>query len=248
MDDSATVRAVQHAERDWLLPFLYPRGLQRSIRHGVLQRPGTRGAYWVRWRRFRKDGGAECAGRVAGEQLDHGLADMVQDTEPLKDFGPDALALADQPEQDVLGPDVVVAQLHRLAESQLEDFLGTRCKGDVTGHGRLASSDDLRDLLTHGNERDIQRLERGRGETLTFVDQAQEEVLGPDVVVVQHPRLCLGELHDATRSIGESLEQTITSDSMLVTQRPGVLGGEVETWESEETCERCGATWERGDG
>ena len=46
-------------------------------------------------------------------------------------LGGDALALADEAEEDVLGADVVVAELQRLAERQLEDLLGARGEGDV---------------------------------------------------------------------------------------------------------------------
>ena len=41
-------------------------------------------------------------------------------------LGGDALALTDEAEQDVLGADVVVAELQRLAQRQLEDLLGPR--------------------------------------------------------------------------------------------------------------------------
>ncbi len=72
------------------------------------------------------------AGGVAGQELDHGLADAVEvGAELLQHLGGDALALADQPEQDVLGADVVVAELERLAERQLEDLLGARRERDV---------------------------------------------------------------------------------------------------------------------
>jgi hypothetical protein len=45
------------------------------------------------------------AGGVAGQELDHGLADAVEvGAELLQHLRGDALALADQAEQDVLGP------------------------------------------------------------------------------------------------------------------------------------------------
>ena len=45
--------------------------------------------------------------------------------------------------------------------------------------------------------------------------QAEQDVLRADVVVVQEPRLILGEHEGASRFVGESLEQRITSDQML---------------------------------
>ena len=54
---------------------------------------------------------------VAVEQLDDLLADLVQVGAQLdQDLRGNALALADEAEQDVLGADVVVAELQRLAQ------------------------------------------------------------------------------------------------------------------------------------
>jgi hypothetical protein len=64
---------------------------------------------------------------VAGEQLDDLLAHPVQVGAELdQHLGGDALALTDEAEQDVLGADVVVAELQRLAQGQLEHLLGAR--------------------------------------------------------------------------------------------------------------------------
>jgi hypothetical protein len=39
------------------------------------------------------------------------------------------------------------------------------------------------------------------------VDQAEQDVLGSDVVVVEQARFLLGEDHDSSGSVGEALEQ-----------------------------------------
>ena len=84
---------------------------------------------------------------VARQQLDDLLADARQvGAELHEDLGGDALALTDQPEEDVLGADVVVPELQRLAERQLEDLLGPGREGDVPARGRPALADDLLDL------------------------------------------------------------------------------------------------------
>lgn len=70
------------------------------------------------------------ASRVPGEQLDDLLPHPVQVGAQLhEDLGGDALALADQAEQDVLRADVVVAELKCLTERQLQDLLGPGVKG-----------------------------------------------------------------------------------------------------------------------
>ena len=144
---------------------------------------------------------------VAGEQLDDLLAHPVEVGAELdQHLGGDALALADQAEQDVLGADVVVAELQRLAQRQLEHLLGARRERDVPGRRLLALADDLLDLLAHGLQRDAQRLQRLGGDALALVDEAEQDVLGADVVVVEHPGLFLGQDDNPTGPVGEPLE------------------------------------------
>ena len=106
----------------------------------------------------------------------------------------------------MLGADVVVAELQRLAQRQLEDLLGPGREGDVAGRRRAALADDLLDLAAHGLERDPERLERLRGDTLALVDQTEQDVLGADVVVVEQARFFLRQHHDSAGSVGESFE------------------------------------------
>ena len=122
-------------------------------------------------------------------------------------LGGDALALADEAEQDVLGADVVVAELQRLTQRQLEDLLGPRGERDVPARRRAALADDLLDLAAHGLERDAERLEGLRGDALTLVDEPEQDVLGADVVVVEEARLFLGQDDDPAGPVGEPFEQ-----------------------------------------
>jgi hypothetical protein len=143
-------------------------------------------------------------------ELEDLLADAVEVGAQLhEDLGGDALALADEPEQDVLGADVVVAELQRLAQAQLEDLLGARREGDVAAGGLLALADDLLHLLAHGVQGDAEGLHRLGGDALPLVDQAEEDVLGPDVVVVEHPGLFLSQDDDAAGAVGEPLEHAV---------------------------------------
>src|SRR6185436_5132441 len=133
---------------------------------------------------------------VAAEQLVDLVTDPVEvGTKLHEHLGCDTLALADQAEQDVLGPDVVVAELQRLAQAQLEDLLGARGEGDVARRGLLALADVLLDLLADGVQGDAEVLQRLRRNAFALVDQAEQDVLGPDVVVVEHARFLLRK-HD----------------------------------------------------
>ena len=111
-----------------------------------------------------------------------------------------------KPEEDVLGADVVVAELQRLAQRELEDLLRAGRERDVARRRLAAVADDLLDLRAHGLERDAERLERLGRDALTLVDQAEQDVLGPDVVVVEEARLFLREDHDPSGPVGEALE------------------------------------------
>ncbi len=74
-----------------------------------------------------------------------------------QDLGGHALALAHQAEQDVLGADVVVAELQCLAERELEHLFGPRGERDMGGLLALARPDDLPDLAADRVQADPHR-------------------------------------------------------------------------------------------
>src|SRR5690349_2326868 len=149
---------------------------------------------------------------VAAEQLEHLLADPVEIGSQLdQDLRRDALALADQAEQDVLGADVVVAELQRLAQRQLQHLLGPRRERDVPARCLLALADDLLDLLPDALQGDPEGFQGLCGHTLALVDEAEEDVLGADVVVVEHPGFFLRQDDNPPRSVCEPLEHSISS-------------------------------------
>ncbi|GAA5705418.1 hypothetical protein Save01_06270 [Streptomyces avermitilis] len=76
----------------------------------------------------------------------------------------------------------------------------------MPGRGLLALADDLLHLLADRLERNPEALQGLGGDTLTLVDQAQEDVLGADVVVVEHPGFFLSQDDNAPRAVGEPLE------------------------------------------
>jgi len=128
---------------------------------------------------------------MVSEQGQGLLAHLVQaGAEPFQDLGGDGLPFLHQAEEEVLGPDVVVAQLPGLLDGQLQDPLGLRGEGDLpereglgeTGEGPLHFRLDRL-------EAKAQALEDRRGDPLTVPDESQEDVLGPDEIVAEPPRL-----------------------------------------------------------
>src|SRR6266508_304497 len=140
----------------------------------------------------------------AGAKLDHSLADAGQvGAELHQHLGGDALTVADQAEQQVLGANVVVVELERLAKGELQDLLGPRREPDVAGRGALALPDDLLDLGADRLQRDTERLQRPNGDALALAEQAEQQVLGGEVVVVAQPGFVLGKHNHPSSPVGE---------------------------------------------
>ena len=70
----------------------------------------------------------------------------------------------------------------------------------------LAAADDEFDCGTDLAQLDAEVVEDLGGDTVAFAHQAEEEVLGADVVVVEPLRLFLGQSQDAARSFRKFVE------------------------------------------
>src|SRR5918999_858977 len=128
-----------------------------------------------------------------------------------QDAGGDTLVLAHEPKKDVLGADVVVPKRERLAKSEFEHLLRAGRERDLARGHLVALADDARDLGPHLLDGDVEALEDARGETLLLAQEAEEDVLGADVVVLQGAGLVLCEDDDLAGSLREALEQRSTS-------------------------------------
>ena len=143
----------------------------------------------------------------AGEHADDLVADLLGvGVEVEQDPGGDALVLAHQPEQDVLGADVVVAERQRLAQGELEHLLGPRRERDLAGGDLLAGADDANHLVANLLDRDLETLEYARREAFFLTQQAQQDVLGTDVVVLEGARLFLGQDDHLAGAFGEAFK------------------------------------------
>ena len=148
----------------------------------------------------------------AGEHADDLVADLLGvGVEVEQDACRDALVLAHEPEQDVLGADVVVAEGEGLAQRQLQHLLRARRERDLARRHLVALADDPGDLGPNLLHRDVEALEHAGGEPLLLAEEPEQDVLGADVVVLEGAGLVLGEDDDLPGSLGEALEQASES-------------------------------------
>ncbi len=158
----------------------------------------------------------------AREHADDLVADLLGvGVEVEQDAGRDALVLAHEAEQDVLGADVVVSERQCLAQRQLQHLLGARRERDLAGRDLVALADDAGDLRAHLFDRDVERLEHARGKTFLFAQQTEQDVLRPDVVVLERSCLVLREDDDLARSLCKSLKQP-GDRSLQIERRTGI--------------------------
>ncbi len=142
---------------------------------------------------------------AGAEQVQHLLADLLElEPEVHQHLGGDAVVLAQQAEQQVLGADVVVVEVARFLDGVLDDLLGPRRLGQLAHRDHVgAALDELLDLEPDLAQIDVEVLEHVGADARAFLDQAEQDVLGPDVLVVEPLGLLVGQGHDLSRSIGE---------------------------------------------
>lgn len=146
------------------------------------------------------------------EKLYDRLSHLVElGAELLEHLGGDALPFANEAEEDVLRADIVVTELEGLAKRQFEDLLCPWRERNVSAWCLGALTDDLNDLTPDGFEADPHALKGASGDTLPFVDEAEQDVLCADVVVVEETRLFLSEDNDPPGPIGKPFKQGDTS-------------------------------------
>ena len=112
----------------------------------------------------------------------------------------------------MLGADVVVVQVSGLLHRIFDDLfcarrLGKLAHGDHVG----AALDELLDFEPDLSQVDVEVLEHVGRHAAAFLDQAEQDVLGSDVFVVEPLCLLIGKLHDFSRAVGKSLVHQLSS-------------------------------------
>ena len=134
----------------------------------------------------------------ARHEGDDVTTEMVKvDAEALDDPGPHAFAFANHAKKKVLSADVAVAVLQRLSKGQLQNPLSPRGERWRSAESCPGPPDQFLHAIPHRFQRDPVASEGLRGDPLTFVNEAQQNVLGTDKTVIEKPRFLLRQYEDA---------------------------------------------------
>ena len=118
----------------------------------------------------------------------------------------------------MLRADVVVTEAARFVDRQFDHALRSRRQPDLADDRTVTAADDEFDGGAHLREFDVHVLEDARGNTLALADEAQEQMLRADVVVVEPLRFVLRKRQDlagAVRELVEAIHRVPNACSLL---------------------------------
>ena len=118
----------------------------------------------------------------------------------------DTISLPDETEQEMLGPDVIVTELQRLPQRQLEHLLGAGRERDVSARYLLTVPDDLVDGDPQFSGVRAEGGDRPHGDAGIEPQDAEQEVLGADVVMIVFSGFVLRVDDDPPGFIGKPLK------------------------------------------
>ena len=148
--------------------------------------------------------------------VDAGLVEQLVDlsanllevgAEVLEDVGSDALTFDEQPEQQVLGADVVVPHAPRLLEGDLDDLLHARRRDDLLDDDALVAAQHRLDRAANLVDLHAEVIEDLGRKSFAFAEQTKQQVLCADVRVMRTLRLLLRKREHLLRPFGEALER-----------------------------------------
>jgi len=144
---------------------------------------------------------------AVAEKIEHLLADVFElEAEVHEHLGRHALLLAEQAQEDVLGADVVMVEVAGLFHRVLDDLLGAgRLRELAHRHHVRAALDELLDFHADLPQVDVEVLEHVGGDAAPLLDEAEENVLGADVLVVEPLGLLVGQLHHLASPVCKTL-------------------------------------------
>lgn len=115
--------------------------------------------------------------------------------------------LAEEPEEDVLGADIVVVEIAGFFDRVLDDFFGTRGLWEFAhGDHFWAGADEAFDFEADLSEVDFEVFEDIGADAAAFFDETKQDMLGADVFVVEALCFLVGQCHDFAGTICESFK------------------------------------------
>ena len=149
--------------------------------------------------------------RLFVQELDDVLAHGVQPHPLFHEDGRGHRALlAEDAEQQVLGPDVVVQQAIGFFRGKLQHALGFRAERDLDRRRHLLAEHGAAfDFLADVFERQVRARENPAGEPLAFANQAQKEMLGLNGNAAELAGLVAGEEEYSPGPFGVPFEHPV---------------------------------------
>ena len=154
---------------------------------------------------------------ILAEYLARLGAHLVQGhLEALQHPGGDALALAQQSDEQVLGAYVVVVQPPGLVDRELDDLLRPGCEALLTRGRPLAAPDDELDGGPDLGQLDAQVRQHLGGHPVRLADKAEQDVLRADVAVVEALGFLVRQREHSPRPLRELLESAAAGHVSLL--------------------------------
>ena len=150
---------------------------------------------------------ARVHGALAHQIVERGADVVALHAQARKHVERRALVLAHDAEQQMLGGDIALPHLHGLAQAVLEHALDARRERKMAGHvGALVDGGHLADALHHGVIGHAQTLEGLGGKAVLFLDEAQQDMFGAHIGLMQGACLVLGQDEHLARLVRELLK------------------------------------------
>ena len=144
---------------------------------------------------------------VLADYLEHLLSNLLQvHTQALEYARSDTFALADEAEEQVLSPDVMVVESTCFIDRQLDDLLRARREANLTNDHRIATPDDELNGAANFRKLNAHVRQNAGGDSITLPNEAKEKVLGPNIVVIEAVRFLLSQRQDFARALCEPVE------------------------------------------
>ncbi len=142
---------------------------------------------------------------------DFGADPFLVDAKAVNDLGRNAFALADDPEQQVLGPQIAMAQSLGFSNRELKCPLGPRRQPHLPCDGRRTAPDDRLDRHADVDEPNAHTFQHPGGNAVALAHEPEQQVLGADVVVTEPAGFVLREFNGSASAIREEIEGASTA-------------------------------------